>query len=241
MRGNGFMKNRVFMVILSFVLVLYVLVIIYGKSSVKKVDYQSFMSEKTYGFLSSIYSSNNDYEGMNYEDMYNLKDFFLDDKISSLNDLEKYSDYILIIEVNNEPIIRGNGIINNCLIVNVIKGNDLKSGNNILIHDLIVSHQNQTALYLDGSTPLKINGKYVVFLKKTNNSNINNSYVFSSTNFGHIKIDQKGNILKNYEQNALKLNEIVNYDHVFSKKTNLDEIVKYQNIQTSIWEKYHTY
>ena len=84
MRGNGFMKNRVFMVILSFVLVLYVLVIIYGKSSVKKVDYQSFMSEKTYGFLSSIYSSNNDYEGMNYEDMYNLKDFFLDDKISSL-------------------------------------------------------------------------------------------------------------------------------------------------------------
>lgn len=234
------MKNKVLIFLIGFIII-YAIIIIYGKNSIKNIDYQKFINEKTYSFISSKNSSNNDFMGMDFESMYNLDNYFIDDKELSLNELENLSDYILIVENNNDPIIIGNGIINNCKILKVIKGNDIYVNNNISIYDLMVSNQNQTALYLGGSTPLKLNDKYIVFIKKTNKAGMDNTYVSSTVNYGHFNLNGDANILKDYIQNSINLKEAANYNHIFSKNTNIEEINKFEKMQQEILDKYKNY
>lgn len=79
---------------------------------------------------------------------------------------------------------------------------------------------------------------YIVFLKKTANANTSNSYVFSTVKYGHVSISKEGNILENYEQNSLKLDEISKYDFIFSNKSSSEDISKYKSFYSEIFNKY---
>ena len=130
----------------------------------------------------------------------------------------------------------GNGIINNCTIKKVIKGSDLMVNDEIKIYDLISIWKVFGTYYLGGSTPLKIGNEYIVFLKKTINASVSNTYVFASVKYGHLLTSIENKILENYEQNSLTIDEISNYNFVFSKDSNKTEIEIYKNISKQIIE-----
>lgn len=231
------MRRKVLLILIIFTLIS-MLIVIYAKANFRHVDNYFFYENSLYSFLASENDLIDDYEGMTYESMYDLKDFFIDDKVTSLENLENSSDYILIINTNQDSIFKGNGIINNCNIKKVIKGVDVLENQTIKIYDLVAFWRNHGALYLGGSTPLQKGKDYVVFLKKANNANLSNSYVFSSVKYGHVSVSEKGNILENYEQNSLKLKDISKYDFVFSSNSSLENISEYKLLYSKIWDKY---
>lgn len=231
------MRRKVLLILIIFTLIS-MLIVIYAKANFRHVDNYFFYENSLYSFLASENDLIDDYEGMTYESMYDLKDFFIDDKVTSLENLENSSDYILIINTNQDSIFKGNGIINNCDIKKVIKGVDVLENQTIKIYDLVAFWRNHGALYLGGSTPLQKGKDYVVFLKKANNANLSNSYVFSSVKYGHVSVSEKGNILENYEQNSLKLKDISKYDFVFSSNSSLENISEYKLLYSKIWDKY---
>lgn len=231
------MKRKI--LIIAIIVVLFsVAIVVFTKMKFNHVNTLNFYKNGTYGFLSSENDAINDYDGMTYESMYNLKDFFVDDKVETLEQLENLSDYILIINTTQNPTFKGNGVINNCNVKKVIKGIDVKENQNIKIYDLVAFWESYGIFYLGGSTPLQKNVDYIVFLKKTANANTSNSYVFSTVKYGHVSISKEGNILENYEQNSLKLDEISKYDFVFSNKSSSEDISKYKSFYSEIFNKY---
>ena len=149
-------------------------------------------------------------------------------------DLQKLSNYILIISNNEYPTFRGNGIINNCIIKKVIKGKDLKEKDKIRIYDLVAFWKTFGTSYLGGSTPLEIGNVYVVFLKKTTRANLSDSYVFTSVKYGHTIISKESKFLKNYLQNSMNIKEIRQYDYIFSNENTEVEIAEYLKIKADI-------
>lgn len=231
------MKRKILLILIIFVL-LSAMVVIYAKYNFRHVDSNYFYENSLYSFLASENDSNNSFEGMTYESMYNLEDFFIDENLTSLEDLENKSDYILIVNSNQEPIFKGNGIINNCNIKKVIKGEKFKENQKIKIYDLVAFWDETGTFYLGGSTPLKKEKDYVVFLKDTINANESDSYVFSSVKYGHVLISEKGKILENYKQNSLSLADISNYDFVFSEGSSKENVSEFNKLYFEIWNKY---
>lgn len=229
--------KRNLLITLSLFIISTLIIIIYAKTSIKHIDYEKYIENSTYSFYGSEYSTSNDFGSMTYENMYMLYDFFNDEKINSLEDLEKISDYILIVNCKGIPMFKGTGIINNCLIKKVFKGN-LKEKEYIKIYDLVVDWRYLTTFYLGGSTPLKKDQDYLVFLKKTTSANVKDSYVFVSPKYGHTFMLKDTKIIENYEQGSLTIKEIANYDFVFSKNTKEEEINNYKIIQSQIKKKY---
>lgn len=209
---------------LSIILFFSIAIVIYAKINIKHVDYDDYVRNSLYNFEISD----------DYENMYNLKDYFIDEKVNSYDDLKRMSDYILIISNDKYPTFRGNGIINNCTIERVIKGNGLKEKAEIKIYDLVSSWKMYETIYLGGSTPLKIGNKYIVFLKKTTRANLSDTYVFTSVKYGHITISEDSKFLKDYVQNSMKIEEIKQYDFVFSSENTEREIAEYTKIKSDI-------
>ena len=230
--------NRKNLCILIIFILLSAGIVIYTKYNFKHVDNHALFQNGLYSFFASEKDTINNFEGMSYENMYDLENFFIDDKVKSLEDLEENSEYILIVSSNQYPEFKGNGIINNCQIKKVIKGEEVKEGQNIKIYDLVALWNNNGSVYLGGSTPLKREKEYLVFLKNTKNANIINSYVYTSVKYGHISVSEKGKILENYKQNSLNLEEISNYDFVFPEGTSKESIREYNMIYSEIWDKY---
>lgn len=209
-------------------------IIIYAKSSFHNVDYDNYIKKSTYNFISSVKSENN-MMGMNYENDLGLNDFFIDEKITSIENLKELSDYILIISNNEKPTFKGNGIINNGTILKVIKGEGLEKNDKIKIYDLLFHWDIITTNYLGGSTPLQIGDKYIVFLKKTERASMSNTFVFNSVKYGRVSLLKEREVLENYEYGASTVKEILNYDFVFSKDSN-KEVAEYKTIVKQIRE-----
>lgn len=193
-------------------------IVIYAKTNFNNVDYYQYIKTSPYNFVSSINDEINAWgePDMNYEDMFHLHEFFIDEKISSFEDLKNLSDYILIVSNNESPIFKGNGIINECSILKVIKGEGLKENDKIKIYDLIFHWDLVRTFYLNGNTPLKIGDEYIVFLRNPERASMPDTFVFNNVKYGRVSILENREILENYEQAALKVEEILNYDFVFS-------------------------
>ncbi len=210
-------------------------IIIYAKLSFHNVDYDYYIKKSPYNFISSVNSEVNDLEGMDYENMFNLQDFFIDEKISSLEDLIKLSDYILIVANDEQPIFKGNAIINNSTILKVIKGEGLKENDKIKIYDLLFHWDIIRTFYLGGNTPLQIDDEYIVFLRKPDRASVPNTFVFNSVKFGRVSLLEERDVLENYEQGTLTFEEILNYDFVFLKN-NIKEVEEYKKMVKQIRE-----
>lgn len=192
-------------------------IIIYAKSNFNNVDYNSYIKASPYNFISSINDEVSAWDDptMNYEDMFHLHNFFIDEKISSLEDLKELSDYILIITNKELPTFKGNAIINNSTILKVIKGDGLKENDKIKIYDLLFHWDTVRTFYLGGNTPLKTNDEYIVFLKKTERASMPDTFVFNNAKYSRVSLLENRDILEDYEQGTLKVEEILNYDFIF--------------------------
>lgn len=210
-------------------------IIIYAKSKFNNVDYDYYIKESSYNFVSSVKSEVNNTGGMNYEHDLGLNDFFIDEEITSMEDLKRLSDYILIITNNEYPTFKGNAIINNSTILKVIKGEGLKENDKIKIYDLLFHWDKIRTYYLEGNTPLQIGNEYIVFLKKTDRASVPNIYVFNSVKYGRVSLLEERGVLENYEQGTSTIDEILKYDFIFSEKSS-KEITEYKTIVKHIRE-----
>lgn len=227
--------RKIFALGICIIIALTIGVIMYAKNKFTMFNYNSYIENSSCNFINSINNNNNDLEGMNYEQMFNLFDYFIDDKISTIDDLINLSDYILIVNVDKQPIYKGSSVINNCTILKVIKGSNFKENTKIRIYDLVFHWDYLRTYYLGGNTPLKINDNYIVFLKKPKLASENETYVFTSVKYGRISILENRGILENYEQSSLNITDIFNYDLVFSPN-NYDEIIEYNRLVKEIRE-----
>ncbi len=208
-------SKATFLVII--ILVLSIFLVVYAKINFRHIEYKKFFETSMYNYIGSEDSNNWTLE-ISYEHDLGLEGYFIDENIKSIDDLKKYSDYILIVSNETEPFIRGNSIINDCIINKVIKGDNIFTGDHINIYDLVYSLNKLSTNYIGGNTPLKIGDRYIVFLKKTTSASINNAYVFSSVKYGRVSLNENRGILKDYEYASASLEDITNYDFVFSKK-----------------------
>ncbi|HHW69605.1 MAG TPA: hypothetical protein GX747_04630 [Tenericutes bacterium] len=85
----------------------------------------------------------------------------------------------------------------------------------IKLYDLIISWNSNATSYFNGTTPMKINEDYIVFLKRNPNLSVKDTYIFSTMKYGHTITSKESRYLHNYEQYTLTLKEISNYDFVF--------------------------
>lgn len=198
-------------------------VIIYGKINLKHIDYNYYINNSMYSF-----DQKDDYKNM----FKNSEKIFTEDL--DINKVINFSDYILVVKNIKNPIMYGEGIINICEVKKVLKGNNLKANDLIKIYDLEYYWADFSTDYLDGSTPLKKNEEYLVFIKKTPQPSMNDTYVFSSTKYGHININNH-KYLKDYENYTKPIKTISNYDYVFSKNYLLYDVEQYEkNVNFSL-------
>ncbi|MEG0266958.1 MAG: hypothetical protein RR659_04860, partial [Bacilli bacterium] len=200
-------------------------VIIYAKKNFINIDYKEFSKNSVYNYIGSVNSKNKTLE-LTYDKDLGLSEFFIDSNVKTIDDLKEISDYILVVENKEKPIFKGNGIINKCKIVKVIKGNYLKVNDIINIYDLVYSWNSVSSNYIGGNTPLKINDVYIAFLKKTKNASINDSFVYNNVKYGRVSILNQRIILTDYEYGSMTIEEISDYDYVFSPDST-DEIDEY--------------
>lgn len=221
------MKNKILFIFGLLALVL-VVTIVYGKSQLKDINYET-------------YSKNNTYYYMPYDEVkrayLNLPNYVnKNGEVDNLEELQKNSDYIIVAEVK-EHIMKGEAIINNCNVKKVLKG-DISLNSNIYVYDLVVHWSNNSIGYIGGSTPLANNETYIMFLNKTGKNNLNKeAYVFSSYIYGHVNT-KKSLFLENYEQYTLSSSDISKYDYVFPNinQDNGLEIKKYEELRKNIIE-----
>lgn len=210
-------------------------IIIYAEASFHNVDYDDYIKKSSYNFISNIESEVNDMGGMNYENDLGLNDFFIDEKITSIEDLKRLSDYILIIANNEQPTFKGNAVINNSTIIKVIKGEGLKKNDKIQIYDLLFHWDIIRTYYLGGNTPLQNGDEYIVFLRKPERASVSNAFVFNNVKYGRVSLLKERGILENYEYSASTVEEILNYDLVFLKNSD-KEIAEYKAMVKQIRE-----
>ena len=152
-----------------------------------------------------------------------------------LDELMGFSDNILLVEVNNDFKLIGNGIVNNCTVKKIYKtSTDIKKNDRINIYDLSDSWNKNSTRYFGGITPMKEGESYIVFLKKAKNPSVKDSYVFSSIMFGHTNINSATPYLLNYEQYSLSIENIKQYDYIFSKESTEEDVLFYESIRNQI-------
>ncbi len=217
------LKNLIIFIII--ILLLIIGILIYGKVNLKHINYKEYIENSKYER-----SESNEYK----EYFPELNDFFIDEKASDVNELIQYSDYVVIGKVKKEPILYGKSIINQFEIENVIKGN-LKTKKTIKVYDLLFDWNLNLTSYLSGLTPVKKGESYILFLKKSHNPTMKNTYVYSSLQYGHVN-KSHNKVLKEYSNYSNKISEILNYDYVFLEKTNKNEIEKYEKMRNEIIE-----
>ena len=64
-------------------------------------------------------------------------------------------------------------------------------------------------------TPLNKKYEYIVFVKKAPRPNMENTYIFSSIEYGRFNISIKeSNVLENYQMGSYTVKDIMEYDYV---------------------------
>lgn len=202
--------KKVLICICLFILFLFGGSIIIGRSLINHINYGNFVSNVKY------FSTPIEYV---YNEFKQNKEIFIDNKkINNIEELIDESEYVLKIKIIDNPTFYGNGIINNAEILEIIKGKNDKNiyvGNKLKIYDLISYWSGDYINYYGGMTPLNPKNEYIVFLKKAENANQEKAYIFSSIRYGYFNISTSDtNVLTNYIQGSLTVQEIMEYDYV---------------------------
>lgn len=224
------MKNKIlFFSCLLIIFFLSIGVIFYAKNKIRHIDYTNYIE-------TALYSSIDNNEYRNMFEFGNLKTY---KEVKTLDELENISDYILIVSNLQPPRFLGNGIINNLFVKKVIKGDNISVNSTINVYDLLVSWNDYSAIYLGGSTPLNIGEDYIVFLNKTTNASLNNTFVFANDKFSHFSLSRDIEVLNATNQSTnLNINQASNYDHIFFDIDNTTEIDAYKEFAKQIIEYY---
>lgn len=193
-------------------------IVVYGKITLKHLNYDEYINNSLYDFILEE----------DYKDMYNLKELIIQNSIDDVDSIFNTSSAILLVTVNGNPKLLGDGIINTCKIDRIILGDNFKVGQDIKIYDFAAWWNMNESLYLGGSTPLKDGNKYLVFLNKAKYPNEKDTYYFSSVPYGHILLNQKINLYIKNETNRITIKEAMNYQFAFSNDTTSEIIEKYR-------------
>ncbi len=238
--------RRLFTIGMTCLIILTVGMTIYAKAHIRSVNYEELKKESQYSVVYKPF----------YEAIYRLHDFFIDDKVKTVTDLEALSPYILVVEVSENPTYKGLGMLDNCTVKKVIKGDNFKSGMKIKIYELVGAWTSFATIYLSGSTPLKVGDTYLVFLKEASNANVKGAYIFTSIKYGHFnlsldskKVEERFTI---YED-SISLDEAEKYDYMVpgivigleDNKTEEEliaeqekEIEEYKKVANEVYEKF---
>lgn len=196
-----------------------ILLVMFAKKNIKHLDYDEYYKTNLYNFFYSEKSSVSEDDlsrDWTYESMFLLEHFFLDDEDASYQYLFDNSEAVLVVSSKGTPEFKGRGIVNDCIINKVMKG-DFDVGDTIRVYDLVVMWNKNSTSYLSGTTPMQVSKEYLVFLKQTKHANVNDAYVFTSVRYGKISLNGKLEFLEDYEMNQAPICEIIKYDLVFSK------------------------
>lgn len=225
-----------FTILTVIIFVLAISVTIYGKNKIKHIDYQDYIEKSIYAII--------DYGESLYRGYPELKNSMMQDRdISTIDDLVKFSEDVLVIEAVEDPTIYGSAIVNTCTIKEIIKGKNLKLNDQIQVYDLMLDTQIIATIYLNGATPLQKGKQYLVFLNQAPRPSIPRTYLFSNAKFGHIRLDKESSYLKDYENYSMPLKDTFQYDYIFLEEDSRDEsIKKYEKIvkeALDLLEKYN--
>ncbi len=217
--------QKCFIVVMILILISSMIIVVYTKDKLKNIDYNEYKLNSIYEILPNEL----------YENMFDTERLFIDNQIETVDDLIENSDEVLLINVESSPIFYGDGLINNCKILKVIKGH-LRENQSIKIYDLILKWSLSGTIYLGGSTPLKVGNDYVVFLKKSESASMNDTYYFSSILYGHISILGTTKIIEDYDM-SLNVNDAMNYQHIFLEGIDKNHIENYKEFCDKILDE----
>lgn len=194
-------------IITLIILLVYGGLVVYGKSKIKHLEYDEYVATKSY---LTTEGENETLEFAPY-----LKDIILDSKVNGYDDLFNNSPTVLKITVDSVNFA-GEGMINNCTIKDVIKGDSLKEGDKISIYDYIYFISYVCPTYELGARPLKVGDTYVVFVDNAPNPNVDGSYIFTSFKYGSFRLKEQPNYLvkENINEADLLMKDAMEYDYL---------------------------
>lgn len=171
----------------------------------------------------------------------------IDEKISTITDLENNSDLVAKIEVSEERIFKTKTLLTKCKIKKIYKSkNDLSENDYIYIYE----PANYTFSYksfnsTNGYNYMKTNNEYIVFLNNLNTptnykkSNIESlSYTFIDSSFAKFSINSDSKVI--YVSNDIlntgkNYGNFIDYEYIF---TSHDIENKYNNFRSEILNYY---
>lgn len=175
---------------------------LYGKNKFHEVKYLDQVDNFKYTTM-----SNQDFLEL-YPDT--AEKMVNDQEVTSIAQLVDQSDFILKVS-NLKKKIAGNGIINECEVLKTYKG---KVKNTIDIYDMTYVINQTSVGYIEGSKPLVPSREYIVFLKKSKNANVKNTYMLSSVHFGAFDVEDRNKCISNYDNISLTLKQTYSYDYI---------------------------
>lgn len=192
-------------------ILMFAFVVFSNRDKFEHVNYSEYVLESKY-FTDDSYS-------LSFKELKNI--LINDEEVSSSSDLINESKYALVVKVCENPTMIGDGIINNGVIISVIKGDKFKVGDPIKIYDLLYHWGISATNYLGGATPVRVGDTYVVFITDEIRPTVENTYVFSSIKYGHFNVSRDIETYSNYDLylpdlKLLTVSEAMNYDYVFS-------------------------
>lgn len=182
-----------------------------NRDKFEHINYSEYVLESKY-FTDDSYS-------LSFKEMKNI--LINDEEVRSASDLINKSKYALVVKVSENPTMIGDGIINNGVIISIIKGDKFKVGDPIKIYDLLYYWGVNSTNYLGGSTPVRVGDTYVVFITDEIRPTVKNTYVFSSVKYGHFNVARDIGTYSNYDLSVsglklLTISDAMNYDYVFT-------------------------
>ena len=215
---------KILKVLCVLVLLLFVAISIIGKNNFEHITYLEYTKQSKYYPLENHY----------YDFFPKQKGFFIDDsKIKNKEQLINQSEYALIVKVEKENLIHGTSIINDCTIIDIIKGDKLSIGEKIKIYDVTYGWSPNSTEYFGSMTPMKPSDSYFVFIKKAPSPTLKDSYVFSSLMYGHFKVDPNTTFLTNYTiEEPITIEEAMEYDYILANTDK--ENITFQKIKSEL-------
>ena len=193
-------QRKLFKAGIVIVLLISVGLVIYGKWSLHASEMDSQLYREYFGMPYEEYSLFYDTDGL------------FDHSIESTReDMEEQSAYILVVTALEGSKQYGNAYISQCSVDTVIKGEGIEEGMVIHVYDLSIY-----GMDFDGSLPLETGTQYLVFLNDAPRPAVKNAYMYSSTWYGHLRIDGPSCCVKDDPEEILYIRDLLSYDHVVS-------------------------
>ena len=184
------------------------------------------LTNDTYDRIEVSMEKEKDYLG--YTELFDY--IMKDEDVFELTDLEKNSDVIVKAKLKDRKFV-GEGVINECEIMQVYKGFDQK--HTIFVYDDVP--WNESAHYFEGAVPLHEGDEYIMFLKPAPNANVEDSYIFTSVSYGHFRLKEDVKFLTYDMDNKINVQEASRYDHIAFDDRNFETFKKFQG---EVYAKY---